>query len=384
MIKLCLKTAVVLMALYFILIAPAVGEEQNALEDVRNTKDVIATFGVMPKDETDFEFYNWQTSIYNITKEIAEDKAFEQYIFFGGLIDGYGPFEDGTIHIFINKNFRDCVTDDELMDELMEIAAIVEKYAEKEGIESIPIVFSVMGSAAPAAAEYQKTSSPYTSYQNRYKPLIGGIMFTTSDSSGPKSHGSVGFMAEDDATGVQGFVTAAHVFGFTDRDAHQPTYNSLLPVYSRVGTSNITYNNTDAVFVPYNNVEAKIFYQNDTTLGNYTVGGYFNERNIGEEVTKSGYVTGLQNATIVGYVNDMNMTHPSWEVYGYPRFDRVGVLNANILDNGDSGAPIFQVLEEYDGKAYIVGIAFASGNNTTYFIPCQEIRDKLGITPLMQ
>jgi len=207
-------------------------------------------------------------------------------------------------------------------------------------------------------------------------------MFTTSDSSGPVSHGSVGFMAEDDTTGAYGFVTAAHVFGFSDRDAHQPTYNSLLPVYSRVGSSNITYNNIDVVFVPYNNVEAKIFYQNDTTLGNYTVGGYFNERNIGEEVTKSGYVTGLQNATIVGYVNDMNMTHPSWEAYGYPRFDRVGILDANILDNGDSRSPIFQVLEEYDGKAYIVGIAFASGNNTTYFIPCQEIRDKLGITPL--
>jgi hypothetical protein len=332
----------------------------------------------MPKNEPGLESYNWWISICSIVDDIDNDRALEQYLHFGGFINGYGPFSDGTMRILINSNFNGNITNEDLKT----VVKIVEEYAEKEGIKSVPIVFIISGPVSPTEGEYQETpKANYTLYQTRHRPLVGGVMFSTVDSSGPRSSGSIGFMAKDNETGDYGFVTAAHIFGFTNRDVHQPIYNAFLPFRSRIGTSDIAYTNTDVVFVPYQNVEAKIFYQNETSSGTYTVGGYFNEMIIGEEVTKSGYVTGIQNATIVGYYSNMNMTNAGWAKYDYPRFEKVGRLDANILENGDSGSVVFQIQE--DGKAYIVGIAFASGDGMTYFIPSHTLCDQLGITPLI-
>ena len=196
-----IKTAVMLLIILFVLIAPSLGEEQeddgnpitsefikqrmiernfaidpNALKYIENENDVIATFGVMPELESGLESYNWWISICNITDEISEDKALEQYLLgSGGFCGGYGTFADGTIRIIVGENFRDSVTDEELK----EVVEIVEKYAEKEGITSAPIVFLVIDPPAPAVLMAQPPT-PYGFVNNFIIPASPVIILFIS------------------------------------------------------------------------------------------------------------------------------------------------------------------------------------------------------------
>jgi hypothetical protein len=171
--KTILKTAIILIAMLLVLTVPAMGEEQETVEnsmqevikqnminrgytpnpdefmDVRNTEDIIATYGVMP--QSGLGSYNWGL-IHKITDRISEDAALEQYLGqSGGFCGGYGYGRAGIMHILVIDDFRESVTDEELM----EVVEIVEKYAKEEGVNTVPIVFFVPLQYPPLDEEYQ-------------------------------------------------------------------------------------------------------------------------------------------------------------------------------------------------------------------------------------
>lgn len=195
-----LKSAAVIFLITLILLSPAVCEEQefinenpltdemvrdnviqkgysirpNALEDVKKTEDVIATSGIMPNLAAGADSYNWWITIRNITDDITEDGALNEYLGKnGGFVGGYGPFADGTIRIIVSEKSRENLT---TTSDFEEIVAVFEEYARKENVSSPPLVFLIAEEYYPLVDDEEIIPQKEMN-KSRYSMLFAGILF---------------------------------------------------------------------------------------------------------------------------------------------------------------------------------------------------------------
>lgn len=180
--------------------------------------------------------------------------------------------------------------------------------------------------------------------------------------------GTIGFTAKRNSDSAKGYVLAGHVAWWqTGLRSYQPVYGSgnLAGTVSKLGS------NTDAAFVPYSNVAAKMHIGGGTFVN---VNGYYTGGISGMTLTKSGSASGSVSGQYLGVLTGQN-------VLGH-YMDRIELMSTTCYD-GDSGGPVYYL---YNGRYKIVGIISASatvnGSPTTIYIPCGEVMSKLGVTPL--
>lgn len=337
----------------------------EVFEKLKNEKDTLAIYGIIPEKNPGIEAYEWWISIDKISESMATDKALkEYYLNNGGPIFGFGPEKAGYILVYINPNYEKEISEEQLAN----IRKIIEIYAQKENLKNIPIVIS-----------YEDI--PELEYNQKHRPLVGGVHISDNNSW----IGTVGYTVKRGKT--YGFVTAAHCIGYTNNTTvYQPSKSILSN--NTLGKSLFPYPHIDAAFIPYNNssnVSAKIYIENSSYSNgtNLSVGGYYNIKSINDIVWKSGSSTGLTQGNLTGYIyayQTNNTTHPN-----APEVFIMGKIAPHISAGGDSGSPIFVIRD--DGKAYLVGVLHGgygefNVDGYTYFTPNGEIMERLNVTPL--
>ncbi|WNY28218.1 hypothetical protein MmiEs2_04020 [Methanimicrococcus stummii] len=326
-------------------------------EDLKKSENTIAIYGEIPDKKSGMESYKWWVSICNISESMAIDGALKEYsLINNGPVFGFGPENSGYILVYIDVDYEKKISDKELLS----IRKTIEKYALNENIAEIPIVIS-----------YEEM--PELEYERKHRPLVGGVKINNQT----QWIGTSGYSVKKG--NINGFVTAAHCVDYTNMTVYQPSFSSN----NSVGTSTITYEYIDATFVPYNNVNASIYFENDSYPNgtNLSVGGYYSIKSVNDTVWKSGTTTGLTQGNLTGYLYGYQTSGDGPEVF------IMGKIVPHISDGGDSGSPIFVI--RGDGKAYLVGVLHGgigefNVDGHTYFTPTGEINERLGVVPLMR
>lgn len=106
-------------------------------QNISQASYTVASYGTVPLKNGE-EAYDWQLSLHNIAGSIQQDQAFGKYSATNdGPINGYSSNVYGFILISLNPETDKLKTTSDI--EAMK--QIIETYAEKEGINDIPIVF---------------------------------------------------------------------------------------------------------------------------------------------------------------------------------------------------------------------------------------------------
>jgi len=265
------------------------------------------------------------------------------YLYPKGPVIGYGWNINGYFLVAFYENITIETS------QVDEIYAIVDKHAQKTGIQEVPVAFKL-------------ESFPQlelTGYDARYRPIIGGIQVQYVK-SGTTYQSTLGFAVRD-ASGSKGYVIARHAGNSIGLQIYQPTVSSS----NKAGTvSKLGGNNADASFVPYSDVEATIH------LGGYLtapVKGYTDPM-VGWKVYKSGITTGITSGNVIEKRDQI--TGPEGQIlYNQWRADYYS-------SGGDSGSPVYHIGST--GRE-IVGVHWGSGG---WFSPVSGIQSDLGVVPL--
>lgn len=220
---------------------------------------------------------------------------------------------------------------------------------------------------------------------DKVRPIVGGLMVATSTSGG-----TIGYSARDvNDSSSRGIVTVAHVFHFENVTSYQPKqgYGSTndLGTFSRMSKSG------DSVFIPTNSSDVKaVIYTGEGDNQLLPVIGYEGAVSSGMPLSKSGVVSGNTEGTYYGVRYNQTFTVKNGTI-NYT-VDHVGVIQESseiaVSVPGDSGGPIYvKTTARVNGTdqdvAVLLGILEGGdGNGTVYYVPCTEIKDRLGVIPL--
>lgn len=219
----------------------------------------------------------------------------------------------------------------------------------------------------------------------KVRPIVGGLMIATSTSGG-----TVGYAAKDvNNPDLRGIVTVAHVFHFENATSYQPrqTYGST----NTIGTFTKMSKEGDSVFIPMNNSEVKAaIYTGEGDDQLLDVIGYEGAISSGMPLCKSGVVSGNTEGTYYGVRYNQTFTVKNGTI-NYT-VNHVGVIKELSTESysvpGDSGGPIYVKTKamingtEQDVAVLLGILEGGDGDGTVYYVPCTEIKDRLGIVPL--
>jgi hypothetical protein len=252
------------------------------------------------------------------------------YLYPEGPVIAYGWYIKGYFEVVFYENTTVETS------QIDEIYAVIDKQAKKMAIQDVPVAFKTD----------DFVQLQVSGYDNRYRPIIGGIQIKTIK-SGSTYVATLGFAVKKKSDGTKGYVVAKHFGNSIGLQMWQPTVSDS----NKVGTvSKLGGHYADASFVPYSDVEAKI-HIGDSIVG--SVGG--------SKEPETGYVVGIGETVTQS---------------GYTYFDQV---KANYTDaGGDSGAPVYCL----DGVCKIVGIHMGRSSSYTYFSPVSGVENDLGVIPL--
>ncbi|MDL2261202.1 S1 family peptidase [Methanimicrococcus sp. OttesenSCG-928-J09] len=237
--------------------------------------------------------------------------------------------------------------------------------------------------------DYVELSRTNTNYSNlsseKVRPLVGGLMVATSTSGG-----TIGYAAKDASNpDLRGIVTVAHVFHFENATSYQPRqgYGDS----NSIGTFSKMNKQSDSVFIPMesSNVRAAIY----TGAGDdqlLDVIGYEGAVSSGMPMSKSGAVSGNTGGNYYGVRYNQTFTVKNGTI-NYT-VSHVGVIQESSEESvsvpGDSGGPVYvktkaMVNGTEQEVAVLLGILEGGdGKGTVYYVPCTEIKDRLGVVPL--
>ncbi|WP_316557744.1 hypothetical protein [Methanimicrococcus hongohii] len=219
----------------------------------------------------------------------------------------------------------------------------------------------------------------------KVRPIVGGLMLATSTSGG-----TVGYAAKDvNDSNTRGIVTVAHVFHFENTTSYQPRqgYGNT----NSIGTFTRMSQVGDSVFIPLDSSEVKAaIYTGEGDDQLLDVIGYEGAISGGMILSKSGVVSGNTNGTYYGVRYNQTFTVKNGTI-NYT-VNHVGVIKELSEESysvpGDSGGPIYVKTStvingtETDAAVLLGILEGGDGNGTVYYVPCTEIRDRLGVVPL--
>lgn len=333
-------------------------------------KHVLKTSGKIPEITDGKEVHKWMKKLDSIRASINEDNALDKYLYPNGPIAAYGVQRDGYFHVVFYTEKYDVSEED-----YKQISEIIKKNKKASGIKDLPIVFTT--GTPISLTDDPQIPDIAAGYDNRYRPIVGGILagFYSPVLDGGH-YGTIGFAAERMSDGQKGFVTAGHL---VDHDvSNNLDYEAWQPFVSKVSNTNYlsdldsTSIHTDAAFFEYDNVAPLIHTGNGYGI---VVDGYYDYAMSGMLLKKSGSATGLQSGLYYG-------SYTSQELDTGITVDYCEAMEC-VSEYGDSGGPVYYT---YRNRNKIVGIIM--GNNTingteiTGYIPCSQIKSKLGVEPL--
>lgn len=326
-------------------------------------KSILRTYGKITEIAAGTEAYEWLNRLDNIRVNLNENNEMKPYFYPSGPLVAYGTNADGYFWVIFDERYS---AKNEDFDAIFDL---INKQALKLNIANVPIVFSTGSPITPVSASINQASvsstNPYLTY---YRPIKGGIGDSVVKGS-TAALGTIGFTAKRNSDNAKGYVIAGHTAWFqTGLSSYQPLYASgnLAGTVSKIGS------NTDAAFVPYNNVAAKMHIGG----GNFVnVNGSYSGGISGMTLTKSGAASGSVTGQYLGVLTGQTI--------GGHYMDRIELMRTTCT-TGDSGGPVYYASS---GRYKIVGIISASttvnGNiPATVYIPCGEVMSKLGVTPL--
>ena len=315
----------------------------EVFEDMEEDPDVRDTRGKTPRFETEKERQNWLDKLDENRIDVRDEMR--PYLYPEGPVIAYGWYIEGYFEVVFYEN---ATVETSQIDE---IYAVIDKQAKKRDIQDVPVAFKTD----------DFVQLQVSGYDNRYRPIIGGIQVQTIK-SGSTYVATLGFAVKKKSDGTKGYVVAKHFGNSIGLQMWQPTVSDS----NKVGTvSELGGHYADASFVPYSDVEAKI-HIGDSMVG--SVGGS-KEPERCMRVHKSGKSTGLTSGYVVGVGETITAS-------GYTYFDQV---KANYTAaGGDSGAPVYCL----DGVCKIVGIHKGHSSSHTYFSPISGVENDLGVIPL--
>lgn len=330
----------------------------KTLETTKANKNVLRVCGKIPNLETGPEVYKWLNELDQIRINLNINRELSPYLHPNGPLMAYGTHKDGHFVVMLSNEYPDVKEDN-----LIAITEIINKHAIQLNITDVPIVFTSEAPITPVFADWWPA---LPSYSLKYRPIIGGIAHTVVNGSTGQV-GTIGFAAERNSDGQKGYVTAGHVTWFqTGLPVSQPINSE-----NGTGTASKVGINTDAAFVPYNNVLAKIHIGGGNIID---VDGYYSGGISSMVLKKSGCVSGHTTG-------DYLMVLTGATVNG-TFMDKIEVMSTGCSE-GDSGGPVYAT---YYNRNKLVGIICANttylNNPATIYIPCGEIVSKLDITPL--
>ena len=191
---------------------------------------------------------------------------------------------------------------------------------------------------------------------------------------------TLGFAAEDTDSGDEGYVVTGHL----GNNGNDPTPVGLQmwqpSMWFGQGAGEVeqtggTY--ADASWVPYDNVEAKIYLCGTEDYEIIRpVTGYREEPDVGDTVFKSGIATGLTMGTVGGKADAECPAHGTLHDQYYADFS---------ADFGDSGSPVYiYTYHPDDPEREIVGIFHGWNGDGSWFSPVSGVRNDLGVEPLTE
>jgi len=315
----------------------------EVFEDLKEDPKVRDTRGKIPRFETEKERRDWLDKLDENRIYVRDEMR--PYLYPEGPVIAYGWYIEGYFDVVFYENITVETS------QVDEIYAVIDKQAKKMDIQDVPVAF--------------KTDDfiqlQVSGYDNRYRPIIGGIQVQTIESGIPYL-ATLGFAVKKKSDGTKGYVVAKHFGNSAGLQMWQPTVSDS----NKVGTvSKLGGHHADASFVSYSDVEAKI-HIGDSIVG--SVGGS-KEPEKSMRVYKSGRSTGLTSGYVVGIGETVTAS-------GYTYFDQV---KANYTSaDGDSGAPVYCL----DGVCKIVGIHAGIAGGFAYFSPVSGVENDLGVIPL--
>ncbi|HZK61590.1 MAG TPA: hypothetical protein VFC41_05895 [Anaerovoracaceae bacterium] len=316
----------------------------EVFENLKKEQKVLDTRGKTPRFETEKERQNWLNKLDK--NRISVRDEMRPYLYPKGPVIGYGWSINGYFLVAFYENITIETS------QVDEIYAIVDKQAQKTGIQDVPVVFKL--EAFPQL--------DLTGYDARYRPIIGGIQVQYVK-SGTTYQSTLGFAAKD-ASGTKGYVIARHAGNSIGLQIYQPTVS----FFNKAGTvSKLGGNYADASFVPYSDVEATIHLGATTTA---PVKDY-KDPVAGWKIYKSGITTGITSGYTIEKVDQVTQSG-GWVLYDQWRADYDS-------SSGDSGSPVYHIGST--GRE-IVGIHWGHTSLYSYFSPVSGVKADLGVDPL--
>lgn len=337
--------------------------DPSILEKMSENKNILRTYGKIPEITTGTEVYQWLNKLDTIRVNLNENNEMKPYFYPAGPLVAYGTNADGYFWVIFDERYSAKNEDFDVIFDL------INKQAVKLNIKNVPIVFSTGTPITPVSASINQVSTistnPYLVYR---RPITGGIGDSVVQGS-TAALGTIGFTAKRNSDNAKGYVIAGHTAWFqTGLSSYQPLYASgnLAGTVSKIGS------NTDAAFIPYSNVAARMHIGGGSFVN---VNGCYSGGISGMTLTKSGAASGSVTGQYLGVLTGKT-------VNGH-YMDRIELMSTTCTD-GDSGGPVYYTSS---GRYKIVGIISASatvnGNiPATVYIPCGEVMSKLGVTPL--
>jgi len=319
----------------------------EVFDEIRKKIDILQTYGKVPRYETMEERKDWLNTLDVITDDVRNEGEMDSYFYPKGPVIAYGHDYRGYIRVSFEKGSN---VEESIVDGIYEI---FDRHARKKGVQEVPVVFM-----------YE--SFPKVEARDGYwRPIIGGIQEQTIR-DGVTYSATLGFAAVS-SSGVEGYVISGHHGRTVGQDIYQPNTNSELYHAGQVWRVGGTY--ADASWVPYSNVEATIYIDDNDITGPIES---FTDPVVGWYVYKSGIATGRTSGTVQGEVDEIG--HP---VFGtlydqwYADYTSAG---------GDSGSPVYHINSNLQRE--LVGIHWGSTSTYRYFSPISGVQTDLDVTPL--
>lgn len=370
-------------------------KEFNSMGD---NSDMILVKGYIPETKTNSERVEWADKMCNIRENISADLSqFTQKN--GGPIISYSSYSH---YIEIGIGMDEKYTDEDLTS----IYEAVEKNANKAGITNVPVVFRLTSGLTMGGFvelddnttidEYLSENSldnlitlantPEDTYSVsgldsvnnnilttstpiivHSRPVVGGILHMIRENANSYGFGTIGFAAERNSDGAEGYIVAKHLTPSLNIPSYQPYYDSSND-YSAGTVDDMSSSTADTSFVEYSNVAGQIYSYN--IYDEISVDGYYSTPMTQWTVYKNGAMTGYSSGTVVAVTD--------WTCEGV---DLTDTVKTNIqVAQIDSGCPLWA--EKY-GRTKLVGTLIGfDDSGYSYYNSIGTIMDELDVEPL--
>ena len=208
-------------------------------------------------------------------------------------------------------------------------------------------------------------NEPYDPAREKYRPVIGGVkieiktgLFTSAICT---SSFSTSLFGED----LTGIITAGHCSNYeTGKSVRQPSWfwNEIGEVYDVGSASDSEFVLATEEVAPYI-LHIKYYSSNDTYVGyKYLINGYYSFSYIvnnweiynGLDVFyKTGQTTGTTRGALVRYFYSINTDYAGTIRYAFEA--------TNYAQPGDSGSPLYRVIEDEDEGNFATLVGILSG-----------------------